>query len=376
MANLDQIRARIREYAQNDGAISNDEWNRISATGTNDEIEISADGRKGNVDWKQLIASLQGSLPAAANVEPGSAAQLTELLRQLTGDYGEFLHTKTQLEQLANGSDPNKQAELLAKKAILTERMNGALKHTIPLAEQFGKTSEMNADWFAAGEYPMPDGFGENNSNNTRVQINPRGQVAGGEQGQKSAGLAGARGETVRFPSLRAEVAGGGGSDFSTDAYMRSLSIDNAVLQTVDTIQENSKRGRQLVMLFAYFAQRAMSGDMGAMFQFQKFLTYIISKDKAKQQIDLGKKLIALQDDSRRATNELLNTKFDANDPNASFEQSKLLTKVKAETDAIATSQKLISQSMEEFGVVVETLTSLEKNALESYKRVQQTLAR
>ena len=115
---------------------------------------------------------------------------------------------------------------------------------------------------------------------------------------------------------------------------------------------------------------------MGMMYQFMKFLTYIVTKDKAKQQIDMGKKLIALQDESRRATNKLLNAKSDPNDPNASFEQSKLLTEVKSETDAIATSQKLIAQMMEEFTVISETLTSSTKVTLDSHRRIQQTVSR
>ena len=146
--------------------------------------------------------------------------------------------------------------------------------------------------------------------------------------------------------------------------------------QFTDSVLENQKRGRELVTLFAYFANRAASGDMGMMYQFMKFLTYIVTKDKAKQQIDMGKKLIALQDESRRATNKLLNAKSDPNDPNASFEQSKLLTEVKSETDAIATSQKLIAQMMEEFTVISETLTSSTKVTLDSHRRIQQTVSR
>ena len=102
----------------------------------------------------------------------------------------------------------------------------------------------------------------------------------------------------------------------------------------------------------------------------------LVSKDKAKQQIEMGKKLIALQDLSRQWTNKLMNVSSDASDPNASNELMKTMTLVKSETDAIATSQKLISQMMEEFAQVTETLTNTTKSALETAGRIGRTVSR
>ena len=107
-----------------------------------------------------------------------------------------------------------------------------------------------------------------------------------------------------------------------------------------------------------------------------KFITYIISKDKAKQQIDMGKKLIELQDTSRKYTDLLMNQQTNANDPNSSNEFMKTMTLVKSETDSIATSQKLISNMMEEMAMVVENLTGVTKGALDSYGRILRTVAR
>lgn len=161
-----------------------------------------------------------------------------------------------------------------------------------------------------------------------------------------------------------------GGAQFNANVYAQTLAMEDSTMQAFEDIGKNSNRGKQLMMLFFYFAKMAESGDMGAMYQFMKFITYIVSKDKAKQQIEMGKKLIQLQDLSRQWTNKLLNLQTDSNDPNSSNELMKTMTIVKSETDSIATSQKLISQMMEEFSQVVETLTNVTKAALETEGRI------
>jgi hypothetical protein len=151
---------------------------------------------------------------------------------------------------------------------------------------------------------------------------------------------------------------------------MQSSMMEGSILNSFDAVLQNQNKGKQLMMLFFYFARMAESGDMAAMYQFMKFLTFIISKDKAKQQIDMGKKLIELQDLSRKWTDKLLGMQTNANDPNSSNDFMKVMTQVKSETDAIATSQKLISQMMEEFSQIVETLTNSTKSALDANGRV------
>jgi len=160
------------------------------------------------------------------------------------------------------------------------------------------------------------------------------------------------------------------GKAFSTSAYENSMMAADSALNSFDSVLQNQNKGKQLMMLFFYFARMAESGDLGAMYQFMKFLTYIISKDKSKQQIDMGKKLIELQDLSRQWTDKLLNMQTNSADPEASNNFMKMMTQVKSETDAIATSQKLISQMMEEFAQIVETLTNATKGALEAQGRV------
>lgn len=159
-------------------------------------------------------------------------------------------------------------------------------------------------------------------------------------------------------------------------ALLQSTMIkEQYVAQAWDDVNKNTKKGKELMMLFFYYARLAESGDMGAIYQFMKFVTYIISKDKAKQQIEMGKKLIQLQELSRKWTNRLLDVQSNTTDPNASTELMKTMTIVKSETDAIATSQKLISQMMEEFAQVVETLTNTTKGALETQGRILRTVS-
>ncbi len=160
-------------------------------------------------------------------------------------------------------------------------------------------------------------------------------------------------------------------STLMQSSLMKETYIQNAW----DDVNNNSKKGKELMMLFFYYARMAESGDMGAVYQFMKFITYIISKDKAKQQIEMGKKLIELQEVSRQWTNKLLDLESNSTDASASGELMKMMTIVKSETDAIATSQKLISQMMEEFAQVVETLTNTTKGALETQGRMLRTVS-
>lgn len=161
----------------------------------------------------------------------------------------------------------------------------------------------------------------------------------------------------------------------ATALLQNSIIKENYVSKAWDDVNQNQRKSKELMMLFFYYAKLAESGDMGAIYQFMKFITYIISKDKAKQQIEMGKKLIYLQELSRQWTNKLVDVQSNATDANASSELMKTMTIVKSETDAIATSQKLISQMMEEFAQVVETLTNTTKGALETQGRILRTIS-
>jgi hypothetical protein len=128
--------------------------------------------------------------------------------------------------------------------------------------------------------------------------------------------------------------------------------------------------GRRMMILFMFFARMAASGDLGAMYQFIKFINYIIAKDKAKQNIDMSVKLIQLQDASRRATELLLQAESpDGTDVQKSNDFMKLMQKTKAEEGVIATSQKLIADMLQEFAHVAESGVNPNRVMLDAWGR-------
>jgi len=169
----------------------------------------------------------------------------------------------------------------------------------------------------------------------------------------------------------------GGGSRFNIDNYLNSIYMDQMALEGWDTVGKNQANQKKMMMLFFYFAKMAMSGDLGAMYRFMQFITYIISKDKALQNINMASKLIEMENSSRAALQELLDAPTpDGSDQSASYEFTKIMERTKAHQSSIATSQKLIAQMMEEMAQVVETLTGATKNALDANGRILQRLTR
>lgn len=170
---------------------------------------------------------------------------------------------------------------------------------------------------------------------------------------------------------------GDNGLGMNPSSLMQMDLFNDAKLSAIDQLGK-SEQQRRVMLLFFYFARMAMSGDMGAMYQFMMFLTTIISRDKALQNINMGKLLIQQQDMSRAATNELM--KVQANmkpgDDDAARELQIQLQKTKQTEGDVATSQKLISQMMEEMTQVVETLTNATKGALEAQGRILRSVSR
>jgi len=154
----------------------------------------------------------------------------------------------------------------------------------------------------------------------------------------------------------------------SSAAYARALYMDNLISDGLGQVGNRTREGQRLMMLFLYYARMAESGDLGAMYQFMKFITYIISKDKAKQNIQVSTQLIKLQDQSRKASDALMGT-----DNKDQTEFTKMLQKTQSEQSQIATSQKLLADMLQEFAQVVETLTNSVKNVLDAWGRVQRT---
>ncbi len=166
------------------------------------------------------------------------------------------------------------------------------------------------------------------------------------------------------------------GPQVSSAAYAQSLFMEDNMMNAWDSINSNTNRGQKLMQVLFYYQRMAMSGDLTAMYNMMKAVLYIVSKDKALQQVNMANKLIELQDASRKATDKLMNFKTDPNDPNSQNDFTKQLQETKSESDTIATSQKLVAQMMEEMAQIVETLTNVTKGALDAAGRVMRTVSR
>jgi len=215
-----------------------------------------------------------------------------------------------------------------------------------------------------------PDGSKSSSSSSSggaKAAYNPNAQ----QQGPK----AGAWGPQPGFQM--GWSTGGPGGGFNFNAYANSIYTDSAILDGFDQVNKNQANQKKMMMLFFYFAKQAMSGDMGAMYRFMQFITYIISKDKAMQNIHMASKLIEMENSSRAALEELLKQPTpDGQDQGASFEFTKVMERTKAHQSSIAMSQKLIAQMMEEMAQVVESLTGSTKAALDANGRILQRLTR
>ncbi|MBI4211474.1 MAG: hypothetical protein HY540_02445 [Deltaproteobacteria bacterium] len=384
--------ARQLKIASDDGHIDDKEWEKIGeAVGSDNSLDLGDDL---SLDWGELKREIEESNHASLafdekNPKEGFRqylAQLTDHAKNLAAKIDELTDKAEELTEKKNAATTdaekkNAKEELKkveAKLELQKARLQGVLEKAKEYARVAKQTSNLNADWFRKAGMTPP---GENGGSNATFSLQSKAQTApqqgGAAQQTKSApaGTGGPGAGTSFTPPSTWKANQGGDLGFNSDAYVRSLATDDFILNQFDDVLKNQSRGKQLMMLFHYFAQRAASGDLGQMYQFMKFITYIISKDKAKQQIDMGKKLIELQDENRRVTEVLMNQKSDASNPEANNEFMKTMTWAKSQSDSIATSQKLIAQMMEEFGTVVETLTNTTKSALEAWRRVLSTVS-
>lgn len=174
-----------------------------------------------------------------------------------------------------------------------------------------------------------------------------------------------------QYPGAGKAAGAPGGNVFDLNKVLQSSMFQTMNLNSMDTLGKSQMDQKKMMMLFMYFAMQAMSGDIGAMTAFMQFITTIITKDKAMQNVNMANKLIELEDASRKATNELLETpSYDPNNQQVGADFSKTMEKVKADQGSIATSQKLIAQMMEEFAQVSEFLNNLQKSLLDVRGRI------
>lgn len=356
----EQIRAADVDH---DGLEAN-EWKKfVESVPEGDRRSVEVEGMQGMQDLTKLTyQDVNKAIPESGESKSPAAdsdQKVSEHTQKLEGLMKQLQEAKTEDE-----------------KNRIKAQMAEVLKQAHAANQSASKPASLTKFYQAAG-IPEPEGGQQLMSG--KAQIGMGGAAQGtGSTTPYSAQIPAAGSGTPGFsaPSgWSAQTLGGGMPTFSSDAYMKTMAMEGDIQSSWDSINKNTNRGKQLMMLFFYFARMAESGDMTAMYQFMKFITYVISKDKAKQQIEMGKKLIQLQELSRQWTNKLLNVQTNSNDAAASNELMKTMTIVKSETDAIATSQKLISQMMEEFAQVVETLTNTTKAALETAGRISRTVS-
>lgn len=172
-----------------------------------------------------------------------------------------------------------------------------------------------------------------------------------------------------------------GGAPFATNpvdfgAFARSAHFEQMRLEGMDEMLKNQAQGQKMMMLFFYLSRMAMSGDLGAMYMFISFLTTIITKDKAMQNIQVGRKLLEMQNDSRELTQALVETdNFDPDNREVEANYAKKQAQIQGELGQIATSQKLLGTVLEEFTQVSEMMTGLRKSLLDARGRELQMIS-
>ncbi len=183
-----------------------------------------------------------------------------------------------------------------------------------------------------------------------------------------SGGSAGTGKATTFGDGAKAGTFGGSGdssTSFDPMSMMKAQWADDNLLSLVDMSGEAKKR-QQMMLLFFHYARMAMSGDLYAMYQFMRFLSYVIGRDKALQNVAIGTKLIELQEVSRRAQEALTGLKVGEDSQSQADFQAKL-QQIRGEENMVATSQKLLTQMMEEYTGIKSSLDDVTKSMLDSW---------
>lgn len=210
---------------------------------------------------------------------------------------------------------------------------------------------------------PDDKGLGKGKAGTASVTINSGLPMyatgAGGASGAPGGGLFGMTPQPTGYPP------------FDPAAFYQSGLLQQYNAEGMDAIMAQQSKAQKMMMLFFYFAQQAMTGDIGAMYQFVRFITALITKDKAHQNVAMAEKLIQLQDASRKATDIMLKEDaYDPENPEVAANFSKVMERSKADQGEIAVSQKLIAQMLEEFSQVSEAMTGLQKSLLDARGRI------
>lgn len=337
----------------------------------------------------------------APGTDPADAAKLKDILNGVdlgtsnaTWELDHLMKNLGQINPLADSKDLPKDAKDVAKRAELLDHAITDLKSKLATAEaatpQDKGLIKKLTNSLALAENQLKSLFtqlkgvaGESDfPSEAKALLNSL--EASHDLGDKAAPTGGGKAQVASsnpqasnapqqpYPGAgKAQTGPGAAGGFDLNKVLQSSMFQTMGLNSLDTLGKNQMDQKKMMMLFMYFASMAMSGDIGAMTSFMQFITTIITKDKAMQNVNMANKLIELEDASRKATDELLNTpSFDPNNPQVGADFSKTMEKVKADQGSVATSQKLIAQMMEEFAQVSEFLNNLQKSLLDVRGRI------
>lgn len=302
-------------------------------------------------------------------------------LEALKNIYKALEQIKKEIAELANkksaATDPTEQGKIQKQIELLNDRMDALkkeAKETLGNAELSQPGEKWQKKYNAiADKLGLDQPFDEKSSDSGDKKA--ASSTNSGTQGKGATGQKGMSG--AQQPGGLSYGWSSGGDKFNMDAYLKSCYMDQSIVDGFDSVNKNKAQQQKMMMLFFYFATMAMSGDLGAMYRFMQFITYIISKQKARLNVQMGAKIIELENSTRAALQALFDQPTpDGSDQTASYEFTKVLENTKATQSSVATSQKLIAQMMEEMAQVVETLTGATKAALDANGRILQRLTR
>ena len=353
---------------------------KLNAT---DDTAVTFDINGKTYSWAELKELYQKLVDSGAasgdNLSPDAVAKeaLLEGKEGLEKEYKKLQQAKSLVEQakseLATTPDSTQFKDALSSAESTYDMQKKKLEEIVQEAREAG-VKNLGKYQRALGDVSgKASTTGDGDSTSDSGSSNNAGQSNGAKA---STGGANSTGNNTP-PFGNGNGAAQGYPSFSTDDFMRASIMDGNRLDTLGDISKSQADGNKIMMLFMYFARMAASGDLGAMYQFIKFINFIVAKDKAKQNIDMSTKLIQLQDASRKATEVLLAADSpDGTDAAKSNDFMKLMEKTKAEEGTISTSQKLIADMMQDFGNVVESGFSLEKAIQQAYFNAMQTVTR
>ena len=372
MSTISDIRSKLQEVIRNDGRIDDTEWSALEDLGSGGVDDIA----EAKAKYARMLAQIKSAVNAGGPASPKvQQMDLEALLAEIESDSATAETLDAEFRAAADGAEKE---VIKTKLEALKAKLKKFLARAAVLARNSGDSSGLKKAYYKAAGIPdadIPEHVRNQQSGQARGKVSLQAKAQSGGRAQaRDVNQSAAQGKTVTFPTLKAQT---GGPQLPTDAFIRSMQFDDFVSQSFQDVLNNQKKSREMQIMFAYYSQKAASGDIGQLYQFMKFLTYMITKAEALKAIRLGETVTYMTHQSNKIQEHYLNNKLknvDHESPDASYLQTKYLTEMKSQTDAIATSQRLLAQSIEETTVVAEAWNSSTKVALDAYRNVMRRI--